>query len=123
MRSDPTLRKWYKTINRRFFENSLPDNVCVRWANPDEEKDARWEEKYFAEAREISSAYHCYEIVLSRPLNPRLSGKLSSLAHEMIHIKTSIRDDHGPAFEKWRRHISDRGIFKKHALVKNLTIF
>lgn len=128
MRSDKTLRKWYVYINRRFFDNTLPDNVCVRWANELEEADdARWEEKYFGEAwtctGEHADGVHTHCIVLSRVRNVYSTTRMSTLAHEMIHVATNCRDDHGPAFEKWRLYISDRGIFKKHALRKGLTLF
>lgn len=123
MRSDRTLLKWYRKINRRFFDGTCPDNVCVRWATDIEENDRRWEDKYFGGAGRSDDGYHEWDLCLSRKLNKKLSQKLSSIAHEMIHIATEQRDDHGPAFEKWRVHISERGIFKKHALVKDLTIF
>jgi hypothetical protein len=128
VKSDKTLRKWYIFINRRFYDNQLPDNVCVRWADETEEKEVeRWEEKYFGWANkcdgDYADGYHTHYIVLSRLKNEAATTRMSTLAHEMIHIATNCRDDHGPAFEKWRLYISDRGIFKKHAVRKGLTIF
>ena len=134
MKSDRTLLKWYRKVNRRFFDGQLPENVCVRWANDAEEKEVKWEEKYFGWATQNENEghnprYHSYTIVLSRShhggakqCRPH-SAILSTLAHEMVHLATQLRDDHGDAFEKWRQYIADRGIFRKHALVKNLTIF
>ena len=132
MRSDRTLLKWFRKINKRFFDGQLPDNVCVRWANEEEEAELKWEEKYFGwmgwvgDGEKKYDGYHDWEIVLSKVHNPprkRMTGKLATLAHEMCHVATKNRDDHGPAFEKWRQYISDRGIFKKHALMRNYTIF
>lgn len=121
MKSDPTLRRWYRIINRRFFDGACCNNTLVRWMNPDEEKEKKLEDKYFALAQECDDGYHKYEIMMSRSNNRKASQKLSTLAHEMIHIATDINDDHGPAFEKWRMHIAARGIFKKNALLKGGT--
>lgn len=121
MRSDPTLRKWYRIINRKFFANELPDRVLVRWA--DHEFERKWESAYFGWAGRVKSIRHDYEIVLSRQHNTKASARLSTLAHEMCHIATGLKDSHGDAFEKQRQCIAERGIFRKHALHKNLTIF
>ena len=136
MRSDVTLLKWYRKINRRFFDGQLPDNVCVRWANDEEESELKWEERYFGwmgwvgKDQKNYDGYHDWEILLSRAnltkvnhVHAAMSSKLATLAHEMIHVATKNRDDHGPAFEKWRQQIADKGIFRKHALAKDLVIF
>ncbi len=125
MRSDPTLKQWYRKINKKFFDNQLTNNVCVRWANEeDEEEEERCEEKYFGWCVPADDGVHEYLIVLSNTrCREVMSNKLLTLAHEMCHIATQLKDNHGAAFEFWRQYIADRGIFKKHALVKNLTIF
>lgn len=123
MKSDPTLKKWYRRINKKFFENQLPNNVCVRWAEGFEEDDANWEDKYFGSADKVDNDAHSYEIVLSRVKNEAASIRMLTLAHEMCHIATDCKDDHGPVFEEWRQYISDRGFFKKGAVRKGLTIF
>jgi len=121
MRSDPTLKKWYRIINRKFFSNQLTNNVCVRWANKEEAE--HFEEMYFGWTNVAVDGYHDWVIVLSAPKCESASVRLATLAHEMIHVATEMKDNHGPAFEQWRQQISDRGIYKKHALIKNLTIF
>lgn len=127
MRSDPTLLKWYRTINKRFFDGACPDRVCVRWVDKEFEATSRskWEEQYFgwAEKSPKDDPYHDYQIVMSRTLNKKWSVRISTLVHEMIHLATNLRDDHGDAFERWREHVAERGIFKKHALRKNRTLF
>jgi hypothetical protein len=124
MRSDKTLKRWYRIINKRFFSNQLTNNVCVRWANEEDiDEDSRCEEKYFGWAGESRDGFHKYEIILSRKKVNSKSAKLLTLAHEMVHIATEFRDDHGAVFEQWRQVIADKGIFKKGALVKGLTIF
>ena len=130
MRSDKCLRRWYKLINKKFFNNDLPDNVCVRWAN--ELEIEKFEEKYFAwtsDKNDSPAAFsedrykHEYAIIISKRKNPGKTAVLATLAHEMCHVATKMRDDHGPAFEAQRKAISDRGIFKKGAVLKGLTIF
>ncbi len=124
MKSNPTLLHWYRKINRRFFDGACPDRVCIRWANEDEEKEMKWEEVYFGWAQKVEgSRYHDFEIVMSRPLNDKWMVKISTLVHEMVHLATNLKDDHGPAFEYWRQYVSDKGIFKKHALRKGRTLF
>lgn len=121
MRSDPILKKWYRKINRKFFDKKLTNKVCVRWANEAEAE--KYEEKYFGYMNVCEDGYHEWVIVLSRSKCSALSIKLLTLSHEMCHIATKMKDDHGPAFEQWRQYIGDRGIFKKHALSPDLTIF
>lgn len=124
MKSDRTLLAWYRRINKRFFDGACPERVCVRWADPELETQIKWEEKYFGEASHLfDDIHHDYQIVMSRPLNEKWLVRISTLVHEMIHLATNLRDDHGPAFEQWRQHIADRGIFKKHALRKGMTLF
>lgn len=122
MKSDRTLLRWYRVINRKFFDGACPDNVCVRWADPDEEGTHRWEKRYFAEASEADE-HHDYQIVMSKPLNKQWIVRLSTLVHEMIHLATGLRDDHGPAFSRWHALLTKRGIFKKHALRKGYILF
>lgn len=122
MRSDTTLKKYYKLINKKFFENQLPNNVCIRWANEEEDEEG-FEEKYFGVADYAADGYHKYVIIMSRGLNRPVSTRMSTLAHEMIHIATELRDNHGPAFDKWHKTLTERGLFKKGALRKGLTLF
>jgi hypothetical protein len=124
MKSDKVLKRWYRTINKKFFGNTLTNNVCVRWANEDDDGEvSRYEEKFFGWADKADDNYHEYVIVLSKTLNGPISSRLLTLSHEMCHIASGLKDQHGPVFEQWRQSIADKGIFKKHALVRNLTIF
>jgi len=116
MRSDRTLRRWYLLINKKFFYGELPTNVIVRWANPGEEKDIACTEK-------LVGKKHSYEILLNREKCKTNSQKLESLLHEMIHVATHYRDDHGPLFEEWRKTLGERGAFKKGALLRGITLF
>ncbi len=123
MRSDKCLKRWYRAINKNFFDNELPNNVCVRWVNEeDKEEEEGCEHRYFAWTNKLQGQ-HSYCIVISKTKNPGKTAVLATLAHEMIHVSTGMRDDHGPAFEAKRQMIADKGIFKKNALLKGRTIF
>jgi hypothetical protein len=124
MRSNPALKRWYRTINKKYFDSKLTNNVCVRWANDDDDGDvSRFEEKVFGWADRADDGYHEYVIVMSKKLNKAEPTKLTTLAHEMCHIATELRDEHGPAFSAWHEHLTARGFFTKGALRKGLTIF
>jgi hypothetical protein len=124
MRSDKALRRWFLIINRKFFDGQLPDSTCIRWLDPDEDEDGvKLEDKLFGYADRADDGYHKYQIVLSRKRNELLATRLTTLIHECIHVFLELKDDHGPAFERVRQMLSDRGIFKKGALIKDLTIF
>jgi hypothetical protein len=124
MRSDKALRRWFLIINRKFFDGQLPDSTCIRWLDPDEDEDGvKLEDKLFGYADRADDGYHKYQIVLSRKRNEQLATRLTTLIHECIHVFLELKDDHGPAFERVRQMLSDRGIFKKGALIKDLTIF
>jgi hypothetical protein len=122
VKSDRTLLKHYQTINRKFFDGQLPDSTCVRWLSEDEDE-TNLEDKLFGYAALANDGRHKYQIVLSRKMNGPASTRFTTLVHECIHIATGLRDDHGPAFEKVRQMLSDRGVYKKGALIKGLTIF
>lgn len=122
MKSDRTLKRWYNFINHNFFLDELPSNVCVRWSN-DEDDEEGFEEKYFGLAQLAVDGRHKYEIVMSRKMNAPAATRLTSLAHEMVHIATELRDNHGPVFSAWHRKLTARGFFEKGSCRKDLTIF
>lgn len=124
MKSDRTMLAWYRRINKRFFGGACPEKVCVRWADPEMETQHRWEDKWFGEASKVDDdPYHEWQIVMSKPLNKKWIVRISTLVHEMIHLATHLKDDHGPAFSQWHEYITERGIFRKHALRKGSTLF
>jgi hypothetical protein len=124
-RSNRALKASYSEINRKFFLNELPDNVCVRYAE-DDEIDRSEDTKYFGWCNwgtEYNDSRNRFVIVISKVKNPDWLTRTSTLLHEMLHVATECRDDHGPAFERWRQLVSDRGVFKKHALRKDRVLF
>jgi hypothetical protein len=122
VKSDPVLKRHYNRINKRFFLGELPQDTCVRWLDSDED-DPRLEDKVFGYADKANDGYHTYQIALSRTLNGPSSSRMSTLIHEMIHLATNLRDDHGEAFERVRQTLSDRGVYRKGAVIPGLTIF
>jgi hypothetical protein len=122
VKSDRTLKRWYNFINRKFFLDELPSNVCVRWSNDEDDEDG-FEEKYFGLAQLAEDGRHKYEIVMSRKMNIPAATRLTSLAHEMCHVATELRDDHGPVFSAWHMRLTARGFFEKGACRKGLTVF
>ena len=116
MRSNQALKAYYREINTRFFDNELPDNVCVRYAESDEESDC-------GSANHGVDARHKYLILLNREKNPTWTIRIGTLAHEMVHLATGLRDEHGPAFDRWHKLLTERGLFKKGALRKDFTLF
>ena len=123
MKSDAVLRKYYRIINKKFFNDELPNNVCVRYVNEeDEDEESGCEKRYYGWCSPAFSR-HKFVIVISRVKNPGWPAKLSTLCHEMCHIFTGLKDDHGPSFEAARQMISDRGVFKKNAILRGLTLF
>lgn len=116
MKSDRTLKRWYLIINKKFFYGELPTNVIVRWALSGEENDIACTER-------IVGKKHSYEILLNRDKNKTNSIKLGTLVHEMIHVATHFKDSHGPLFEEWRAKLGERGVFKKGALLRGITLF
>ena len=123
MRSDKNLKRWYNTVNKKFFFGALPSNVCVRYANEDDrDEDFRCDEKFYGWA-DTADGRHKYVIVISKIKNPGPVAKLATLAHEMIHCATNLRDDHGAAFSDWHEKLTERGLFRKNAILHGLTLF
>jgi hypothetical protein len=123
MKSDASLKRWYRLINKRFFHNELPNNVCVRYVtDEDEDEDEGCEERYYGWTTD-TSPLHKYVIIISRIKNPGPVAKLATLAHEMIHVKTGLRDDHGKIFSDCHEMLTERGLFRKGAILKGLTLF
>lgn len=124
MQSNRALKKWYRGINKRFFNNELPDNVCVRWMDDsDLEEDEQCEENYNGFCFAEKQGRHCAVIVLNTELKKDKGRLLSVLAHEMVHVKLNFKDSHGPAFERERLKLSDKGFFRKSTVLEGLTLF
>jgi hypothetical protein len=117
-RSDRSLKSFYRIINRKFFNGELPDNIIVRWARAGEESAVA-----SCSPIENPDNKNKYLILLNRAKNPTASIKLATLAHEMIHIATQFRDEHGPAFDEWHEKLTQRGLFRKGALLSHVTLF
>lgn len=128
VRSDKTLKRYYRIINRKFFNDELPNNVCVRYVNEDDtDEEERCEENYFGWTEEATKG-HSFVIVISKAKNPgpTMTGRCATLAHEMIHVMTwnqNLKDDHGKTFSDWHETLTKRGLFRKGAVLRSLTLF
>jgi hypothetical protein len=114
-KSTPSLKRFYRLMNRKFFDSSLPDNVVVRWDST--EPDVACTEKH---DKDNPTAY---VITFNPKKNPTKSILLAAMLHEMVHIAAGWKDNHGPLFSKWHRKLTKRGAFEKHAVLKDVTLF
>jgi hypothetical protein len=115
-KSTRSLRAWYEVINAKCFYGELPANVIVRWSEPGEEND-------IAAMGPAENKKYSWVIVLNREKISTQSQKLSALLHEMIHVATGNRDSHGKAFDVWHAKLTERGAFRKGAVLKGITLF
>ena len=114
--SNAELKKWYRKLNAKFFNGDLPDNVLLQWATPEQEPD-------IASCEPRSDGTNCYKLLFNRLKNPTKTLLLSAMLHEMVHIATKYKDNHGPAFDAWHKKLTKRGAFKKGAVLKDVTLF
>ena len=81
MQSDKRLKRYYNLINKKFFNNELPHNVCVRYVNEDDkDEDYNCEEKYYGWLSEPEDNRHKWTIIISKPKNPGRTALLNTLA-------------------------------------------
>ena len=111
-----SLKAWYDRINEKFFFKELPANVIVRWAEPGEEND-------IASCNGPKNERHKFVILLNKDKIKTQSQKLSALLHECIHVATNNMDCHADAFAEWHLKLTERGAFRKSALIKDQTLF
>lgn len=125
MRSDRNLKSWFRELNSRYFDNELPDNVVVKWGEAEEEEEEEnWEDKYNGYSQRLTGDPRNYAvIVLNNALRDNPTFKLSILVHEMIHVATDFRDSHGDAFDRWHKKLVNKGLFKKNAIFRGVTLF
>lgn len=123
MKSDPQLRQWYKVFNRKWFNNRLPLDTKLYYA----------EELVGAEnARSTTFGEAEWEHETGQAqirINPQLrelgmkSVVLATLLHEMAHLeefRRRIKGDHGPGWEAIMLRLAKRGAFsKRNGVVKH----
>jgi hypothetical protein len=89
-RNDKWLKKSYTVYNAYYHNNTLPDNIVVRFGKPQSGSDAHWD----PDVREI---------VVNESLNVHDALILICLHHEMAHVKmhmegyvggTVVKDSH-----------------------------
>jgi hypothetical protein len=110
MRSDPTLKRYYREFNRKFWGNTLPNNVVVRWGTDDDIYEGNLK-RSDAGVCLRHGPHEPMEIVLDPVMRREKQYKHTKLTlhHEMIHVKTKNRDNHGPVFKKYRDMLIEKG--------------
>ena len=88
----------------------------------DDQSDVEFDADHNYATVEKGVGRNSYIITISRQSHTGINQVLISLIHEMIHIATGMKDDHGPKFEEWRQTLGDRGIFKKGVIRRGLTL-
>jgi hypothetical protein len=81
VRSDRTLLRLYRLVNKKFFDNTLPHDTCVRYLKRARTREVRRE--YFGWTSNIKDTdqddgRHTYCIVISESKEPRMDGNCSN---------------------------------------------
>jgi hypothetical protein len=117
MRSDPTLKRYYRELNKKWFKGELPASTKCVWGPISEHKQ---------NGKGSGAMAFCESPTDDDPFflisfDPRLK-KLnwwnlvrSTMIHEMVHVWTKNRDSHGPVFEAKMRELANAGAFKKRS--------
>ena len=93
----PDMQKFYAGYNEEYFDDTLPKDVTVTWANLSQQHNLGITYEY--ENGRI-------EIKIDRAGNPSERQAQLTLLHEMCHVKVGVGLDDGPS--------SDRGHGPEH---------
>ncbi len=100
--SDPLLRKWYQTYNRKYFGGSLSDDVTLFWEQSSE---------VYGDCNEMPDG----DMVIR--INPAIMGFTPlwqlTLLHEMAHLKLWPYENHGKPFQVEMLRLAALGALKK----------
>lgn len=115
MRSDPTLKRWFRVYNRRYFQSSLPAATKVLWAEEiQEDLGATTDDPSTAHtmaATDVSRSPTPPEIYLNRRILPFWKVVRATLLHEMAHV-AKPRAGHGAVFDAEIGRLWEMGAFK-----------
>lgn len=115
MRIDRTLTENYNYLNRRYFAGELPA-ADVGWGTIRDLRVGRGKRAAIAQTVWDPAKKGERPQILINVLLRRLGWNgvtAFSLLHEMVHVKTRMRDNHGPAFEREMRKLAEKGAFAK----------
>lgn len=97
------LSKIYNDNNSDYFDNKLPRNIDVQWANLTDQNDIglSW-----------ISADGVSHIRIDKKTNPVLRQARLTMFHEECHLKTGIEiEEHGPKWRACMFDLASRGAF------------
>jgi SprT-like family len=111
--SNATLERWYKADNETYFDDKLPHNVSVKWADIPREKDGDVDMGDTAE----DVQHRAYAIRIDRMSNVTWGTTLMTLRHEECHAAedpylVGDEDEHGPRFQSCMINLAKAGAFK-----------
>ncbi len=110
MKSDYKLKKLYRELNEKYFDNSLPD-LQVAFFSPEHFKQKKWGGKMTVAATEFHDNKPAIVALKKQKENCYTDIKLS-LLHEMIHVKTGIINcEKSKKFKKEIRRLAAEGAF------------
>ena len=102
MKNDPTLKKWFRTFNKRYFDGTLP-NCVVFW------------EPAFVTGDELGEVKQEGERIILR-IDPsiRFTSAVTKLVllHEMSHLRLWPYLGHGRKFQAEMLRLAALGAFK-----------
>lgn len=113
MRIDPVLNRNYRLFNRLYFKGKLPP-ARVGWGSKKELAVGK------NQRMALGVTWQAKDGVFQIALNSKLAklnwwGVLhATQLHEMVHVKTNLSDNHGPAFEREMIRLAKAGAFAKH---------
>ena len=101
------LQRAYSRFNRLYFDNDLPKDAVIQWANL--EGLDRWAQCIFCgkSARRFDRVY----IEISEELRYCSRTALFSLLHEMSHLQPPCVVTHGKEFDRRMLSLAKRGAF------------
>lgn len=123
MRSHPTLKRWFRVLNAKWFDNALPDDTYVFY--DDVKFSTARHKRTYAEAD--------WKTVPIIRINPALREQgwtsviKESLLHEMAHLEEQRRygrmGDHDENWEVIMRELALRGAFSKRNGISNYSLW
>lgn len=114
MRSDPTLKRWFHVLNKKWFNGKLPRNTKVFYSD---ELIAEGERKPRHDYGDADWEAGSPPVIRINPLLREqgwYTAIRQTLIHEAVHLEATrlgYRGEHGVGWEKIMRKLANRGAF------------
>ncbi len=115
-RSDRTLKRYYRRYKRQYPQlfGSLPDgrDIIIRWGDKRSDRDGLKSAVAVTYSPAIDK--EPWEIVFDKTLRRLKFWNIVKLTlfHEMCHVASRNRDNHGPAFQRRMKMLAANGAFR-----------